>query len=56
MFNIILASNSPLRKELLAGLGRDFQVRVIDGIDESYPASLPACDVAQVIAQKTAQA
>ena len=52
----ILASNSPRRKELLAGLGLDFEVRVIDGIDESYPSSLPASEVAQYIAEKKAAA
>ena len=56
MVKYILASNSPRRKELLAGLGLDFEVRVIDGIDESYPASLPAADVAQYIAEKKAAA
>ena len=55
-YRYILASNSPRRKELLAGLGLDFEVRVIDGIDESYPASLPASQVAQFIAEKKAQA
>ena len=55
-YKYILASNSPRRKELLAGLGLDFEVRVIDGIDESYPASLPASQVAQFIAEKKAQA
>ena len=55
-YRYILASNSPRRKELLAGLGLDFQVRVIDGIDESYPASLPASEVAQYIAEKQADA
>ena len=55
-YKYILASNSPRRKELLAGLGLDFEVRVIDGIDESYPASLPANEVAQYIAEKKAEA
>lgn len=49
---IILASNSPRRKELLKGLGLDFQVHVIPGIDESYPADLPAEQVAEYIATK----
>ena len=31
--NLILASNSPRRKELLAGLGYPFKVRLLDGID-----------------------
>ena len=41
-FKIILASNSPRRKELLAGLDIPFEVKVIQGIDESFPESLPA--------------
>ena len=55
-YKYILASNSPRRKELLAGLGLDFEVRVIDGIDESYPETLPAAEVAQYIAEKKAVA
>lgn len=38
-YKIILASNSPRRKELLAGLDIPFEVKVISGIDESYPAT-----------------
>ena len=39
-YKIILSSNSPRRKELLAGLDLDYEVRVVDGIDESYPHDL----------------
>ena len=47
MKKIILASNSPRRKELLAGLGVEFEVKVLPGIEESYPNNLPAEDVAK---------
>ena len=47
---IILASNSPRRKQLFAGLDLPFEVRIIDGIDESYPKDLPAEQVAEAIA------
>ena len=51
-----MASNSPRRRELLAGLGLPFEVRIIDGIDESYPASLVVSDVPLFISKKKAQA
>ena len=53
---IILSSNSPRRKELLAGLDLDFSVRVLAGIDESYPPTLPVGEIAQYIAGKKADA
>ena len=55
-YKIILASNSPRRRELLAGLGIDFEVRVLSGIDESYPSELPVMDAAEYIACKKAEA
>lgn len=55
-YRIILASNSPRRKELLAGIDVDFDVRVLQGIDESYPDSLPTKDIAGYISQKKAAA
>jgi len=44
-YRIILASNSPRRRELLGGLGIDFTVKVIDGIDESWPHKLKGEDI-----------
>ena len=55
-YQIILASNSPRRKELLAGLGMLFEVRVLQDIDESYPENLPVSEVALYIAGKKADA
>lgn len=55
-YHIILSSNSPRRKELLAGLDLQFEVHVIPGIDESYPHDLPVLDIAEHIAVKKAEA
>lgn len=55
-YKVVLASNSPRRRELLADLGIDFEVRTIAGIDESYPASLPVMDIAEHISHKKALA
>ncbi|KXB37005.1 septum formation protein Maf [Bacteroidales bacterium KA00344] len=56
MKKIILASNSPRRRELLAGLGYDFEVRVMQGIDEGYPAGLSMEEIPQYIAKEKADA
>ena len=53
---LILASNSPRRKELLAGLDIPFEVHVLQGVDESYPESLPSEKVAEFIATQKAKA
>ncbi len=53
---IILASNSPRRRELLKGLDIDFTVKVLPDIKESYPADLPPADVASYIAGEKADA
>lgn len=53
---IILASASPRRKELLAGLDLDFKVKVIKGVSESYPESLRAEEVPQYISREKAAA
>ena len=55
-YKIILASNSPRRKELLAGLDIDFRVEVKPGIDESYPETLPPDEVPLYLSQLKAAA
>jgi|SRR5690554_301491 septum formation protein len=55
-YKIILASNSPRRKELLSGLDIDYETRVIPDVDESYPNSLHIEDVAVYLAEKKASA
>ena len=55
---IILASNSPRRRELLAGLDIDFEVRVKEDISEDYPPhlSMEQCSSEQTAAYKSALA
>jgi len=55
-YHIILASNSPRRKELLKGLDIDFEVCVIPDIDESYPSYLKPEEIPCYIAEKKANA
>lgn len=51
----ILGSQSPRRKELLAGIGVEFEVRVKD-TEEIYPPSLPAEEVPEYLAKLKADA
>ena len=53
---LILSSNSPRRKELLAGLDIPFEVRVVKGIDESFPDDLPTDEIAEFVSKKKAAA
>ncbi len=55
-YNVVLASNSPRRKELLQKLGVSFKVRTLFGIDESYPSGLSNEEAAKHIALKKAEA
>ena len=56
MKKIILSSNSPRRKELLTGLDIPFEVKVLSGIDESYPEGLGVEEIPQYIAMEKAAA
>ena len=55
MKNIILASQSPRRKELLSLLDLEFTVEV-RSIDEHFPNTLNSCDVAEYLANLKASA
>ena len=55
-YEVILASNSPRRRELLTNLGITFSPFVIFGIDESYPSDLKGEEVALFVAEKKAAA
>lgn len=53
---LILASNSPRRKELLAGLEFPFEVRILNDIDERYPDTLQGEDIPIYISAQKAKA
>ena len=50
-YDIILASQSPRRVELLAGLGIAFRQEIIPNIDESYPQGLTPEEIVQHISR-----
>ena len=52
----ILASNSPRRKDLLSGLGVDYDVKTLPDVDESYPDGLSGEEIAKHIARGKAEA
>ena len=51
-YKVILASNSPRRKELLSGLGVDYEIRTLPDVDESYPDTLRGADIPLYIAKE----
>jgi septum formation protein len=54
-YNIVLASKSPRRQELLKGIGVDFSILTKE-VDESFPSKLPLIDVAPFLSLKKAKA
>ena len=55
-YNIILASKSPRRQELLGQLDINFIVADITDVDESYNDSIKAGDIPIYLSQKKAKA
>lgn len=55
-YSIVLASNSPRRKELMSGLGIDYVVKTLPDVDESYPEDLKGEAIPLFIAREKAEA
>lgn len=55
-YSIILASNSPRRKELLGGLGVRYEVKTLPDIDETFPEGMDGVEIPAYIAREKAAA
>lgn len=55
-YKILLASNSPRRRELLSGLGIQYEVVSLPEIDETYPPTLTGEEIPIYIARHKAEA
>lgn len=55
-YKVILASGSPRRRELMAGLGVNYEVRILPDVDESYPDTLQGEEMPLYIAKEKADA
>jgi len=55
-YNIILASQSPRRQELLKGIDIPFIVKTIDGLEENYPETLVREEIPLFLAELKADA
>ena len=55
-YSVVLASNSPRRKELLSGLGVNFSVKTLPDVEESFPDTLKGEEIPLFIARKKADA
>ncbi|MDE6668525.1 MAG: Maf family nucleotide pyrophosphatase [Muribaculaceae bacterium] len=55
-YHVLLASKSPRRRELLQLLRIPFSIITINGLDETYPDTVPPLEVPQYISSKKADA
>lgn len=55
-YDVILASGSPRRRELLSMLDIDFRVDTSHSVDETVPAGLEAVEVAPYLSRLKAEA
>jgi septum formation protein len=55
-YQVILASGSPRRKELLKGMGINYLVELGEEVDETYPPGLPPAGIPEFLARLKSQA
>ena len=55
-YRVVLASNSPRRKDLLSGLGIVYEVKTLPDIDESFPEGMDGVEIPAYIARTKADA
>lgn len=55
-YRIILGSASPRRSQLLAGLDVEFEVRVLKGLEEKYPAEVTGAEVPLYLSKQKSEA
>ncbi len=55
-YKLLLASNSPRRKELLGMIAPGFEIAKMRDIDESYPSTLPPAEIPQYLSRLKAEA
>lgn len=53
---LLLASNSPRRKELLGMISPDYKIARIHDIDESYPSDMPHMEIPEYLSKIKAEA
>lgn len=54
-YHIVLASNSPRRRELLSGLDLDFEVRVLPSVSERHPDGMRAEEIPVFVSKEKAE-
>ncbi len=54
-YRLILASQSPRRKQLLSGLDLNFEVLVRDGVEETFPEGLGMTEIPEYLARKKSE-
>jgi len=53
-YEILLASQSPRRQQLLTDLGLDFKVKIKNGLEENYPENLKAEEIPVFLSKQKA--